>query len=77
AIQVHDIGLQMVRNEAGDLGFRVHVGGGLGRTPMVGPVIRDFLPELDLLTYLEAVLRVYNRYGRRDNKFKARIKILV
>ena len=77
AIQVHDIGLQMVRNDAGELGFRVHVGGGLGRTPMVGPVIRNFLPELDLLTYLEAVLRVYNRYGRRDNKFKARIKILV
>lgn len=77
AIQVHDIGLQMVRNDQGELGFRVHVGGGLGRTPMVGPVIRDFLPELDLLTYLEAVLRVYNRYGRRDNKFKARIKILV
>ena len=77
AIQVHDIGLQMVRNSAGELGFRVHVGGGLGRTPMVGPVIREFLPELDLLTYLEAVLRVYNRYGRRDNKFKARIKILV
>ena len=77
AIQVHDIGLQMVRNDAGDLGFRVHVGGGLGRTPMVGPVIRDFIPELDLLTYLEAILRVYNRYGRRDNKYKARIKILV
>ncbi len=77
AIQVHDIGLQMVRNDAGELGFRVHVGGGLGRTPMVGPVIRDFLPELDLLTYLEAILRVYNRYGRRDNKYKARIKILV
>ena len=77
AIQVHDIGLQLVRNDDGELGFRVHVGGGLGRTPMVGPVIRDFLPELDLLTYLEAVLRVYNRYGRRDNKFKARIKILV
>jgi sulfite reductase (NADPH) hemoprotein beta-component len=77
AIRVHDIGLQMVRNDAGELGFRVHVGGGLGRTPMVGPVIREFLPELDLLTYMEAVLRVYNRYGRRDNKFKARIKILV
>ncbi|MFL1405207.1 nitrite/sulfite reductase [Marinobacter sp. M1N3S26] len=77
AIQVHDIGLQMVRNDAGELGFRVHVGGGLGRTPMVGPAIRDFLPELDLLTYLEAILRVYNRYGRRDNKYKARIKILV
>ncbi len=77
AIQVHDIGLQMVRNDQGELGFRVHVGGGLGRTPMVGPVIREFLPELDLLTYLEAILRVYNRYGRRDNKYKARIKILV
>ncbi|MDX1754988.1 MAG: nitrite/sulfite reductase [Marinobacter sp.] len=77
AIQVHDIGLQIVKNAAGELGFRVHVGGGLGRTPMVGPVIREFLPEHDLLTYLEAVLRVYNRYGRRDNKYKARIKILV
>ncbi|MDI9245470.1 nitrite/sulfite reductase [Marinobacter sp. CHS3-4] len=77
AIQVHDIGLQLVRDNNGELGFRVHVGGGLGRTPMVGPVIREFLPEKDLLTYLEAVLRVYNRYGRRDNKFKARIKILV
>lgn len=77
AIQVHDIGLQIVKNDAGELGFRVHVGGGLGRTPMVGPVIRDFLPEHDILTYLEAVLRVYNRYGRRDNKYKARIKILV
>jgi sulfite reductase (NADPH) hemoprotein beta-component len=77
AIQVHDIGLQLVRNANGEPGFRVHVGGGLGRTPMVGPVIREYLPEKDLLTYLEAVLRVYNRYGRRDNKFKARIKILV
>ena len=77
AVQVHDIGLEMVRNDAGELGYRVYVGGGLGRTPMVGPVIREFLPELDLLTYLEAILRVYNRYGRRDNKFKARIKILV
>ncbi len=77
AVQVHDIGLEMVRNEAGELGYRVYVGGGLGRTPMVGPAIREFLPELDLLTYLEAILRVYNRYGRRDNKFKARIKILV
>ncbi|MDC0661839.1 nitrite/sulfite reductase [Marinobacter sp. SS21] len=77
AIQVHDIGLQIVKNDAGELGFRVHVGGGLGRTPMVGPVIRQFLPEHDLLTYLEAVVRVYNRYGRRDNKYKARIKILV
>ena len=77
AVQVHDIGLEIVRNASGELGFRVYVGGGLGRTPMVGPVIREFLPELDLLTYLEAIVRVYNRYGRRDNKFKARIKILV
>ncbi|MFE8069783.1 nitrite/sulfite reductase [Marinobacteraceae bacterium S3BR75-40.1] len=77
AVQVHDIGLELVRNDEGALGFRVYVGGGLGRTPMVGPVIREYLPELDLLTYLEAIVRVYNRYGRRDNKFKARIKILV
>ena len=74
---VHEIGLEMLYNEHGELGFCVHVGGGLGRTPMVGPVIREFLPEKDLLTYLEAILRVYNRYGRRDNKYKARIKILV
>ena len=77
AVQVHDIGLELLRGEDGNLGFRVYVGGGLGRTPMVGPIIREFLPEQDLLTYLEAILRVYNRYGRRDNKFKARIKILV
>jgi len=77
AVQVHDIGLQIVRNDAGELGFRVLVGGGLGRTPVIGAVIREFLPEQHLLTYLEAILRVYNRYGRRDNKFKARIKILV
>ncbi len=77
AVQVHDIGLETVRNDAGKLGFKVYVGGGLGRTPMVGPMIREYLPELDLLTYLEAILRVYNRYGRRDNKYKARIKILV
>ncbi|PVY78207.1 sulfite reductase (NADPH) hemoprotein beta-component [Tamilnaduibacter salinus] len=77
AVQVHDIGLELHRNDAGELGFRVYVGGGLGRTPMVGPVIREFIPERDVLTYLEAILRVYNRYGRRDNKFKARIKILV
>ncbi|MCP5161902.1 MAG: nitrite/sulfite reductase [Hahellaceae bacterium] len=77
AVQVHDIGLEMVRNENGELGYRVFVGGGLGRTPIVGEVIREFLPELDLLTYLEAIVRVYNRYGRRDNKYKARIKILV
>lgn len=77
AIQVHDIGVQLVRNEAGELGYRILVGGGLGRTPVIGSVIREFLPEKHLLTYLEAILRVYNRYGRRDNKYKARIKILV
>jgi len=77
AVQVHDIGLQLARNEAGEIGFVVFVGGGLGRTPMVGRKVRDFLPEEDLLAYSEAILRVYNRYGRRDNKYKARIKILV
>ncbi|MEJ6656826.1 MAG: nitrite/sulfite reductase [Pseudomonas sp.] len=77
AIGIHDIGLNAVRNEQGELGFQVLVGGGLGRTPMVGAEIREFLPWPHLLTYLEAILRVYNRYGRRDNKFKARIKILV
>jgi sulfite reductase (NADPH) hemoprotein beta-component len=77
AIQVHDIGLQAVRDDAGEIGFRVLVGGGLGRTPIIGAVIRDFIAWPHLLTYLEAILRVYNRYGRRDNKYKARIKILV
>lgn len=77
AVQVHDIGLQLTRNAAGEVGFTVFVGGGLGRTPMIGRKVRDFLPEEDLLAYSEAVLRVYNRYGRRDNKYKARIKILV
>ena len=77
AIEVHDIGLEAVNNEAGELGFRVSVGGGLGRTPIVGSFINEFLPWQHLLTYLDAILRVYNRYGRRDNKFKARIKILV
>ncbi|MFC0710542.1 nitrite/sulfite reductase [Azorhizophilus paspali] len=77
AIEVHDIGLEAVRNGTGELGFRVSVGGGLGRTPIVGTFINEFLPWQHLLTYLDAVLRVYNRYGRRDNKFKARIKILV
>jgi sulfite reductase (NADPH) hemoprotein beta-component len=77
AIQVHDIGYQLVRNDAGEIGFRVFVGGGQGRTPMVGKAVRDFLPEADLLTYTEAIMRVYNLEGRRDNKFKARIKILV
>ena len=77
ATQVHDIGLFIVRNDAGELGFRVLVGGGLGRTPVIGKAIREFLPEHELLTYLDAILRVYNREGRRDNKYKARIKILV
>ncbi|MCC5856877.1 MAG: nitrite/sulfite reductase [Ectothiorhodospiraceae bacterium] len=77
ATQVHDIGLQLVRNEQGELGMQVLVGGGLGRTPIIGEVIRDFLPVRHLLSYLEAILRVYNLLGRRDNKYKARIKILV
>ena len=77
AIQVHDIGYQIVRNETGELGFAVYVGGGQGRTPMVAFKIRDFLPEPDLLAYTDSILRVYNLEGRRDNKFKARIKILV
>ena len=77
ATYVHDIGLHAVKSADGDIGFRVIIGGGLGRTPIVGPVIREFLPWQHLLTYLEAALRVYNRYGRRDNLYKARIKILV
>lgn len=77
AIEVHDIGLEAVRNSDGELGFRVLVGGGLGRTPMLASVINEFMPWPHLLSYLEAILRVYNRFGRRDNKFKARIKILV
>ncbi len=76
-IQAHDIGLQVVRDVAGAVGFRVWVGGGLGRTPMLGHKIRDFLPEADLLAYVDAIVRVYNLEGRRDNKYKARIKILV
>ncbi len=76
-IQAHDIGLQVVRDEAGALGFTVYVGGGLGRTPFIGRKVRDFLPERDLLGYVEAILRVYNLEGRRDNKYKARIKILM
>ena len=77
AIQVHDIGLQLKRLAGGGLGFAVYVGGGQGRTPIIAKLIRDELPEADLLSYLEAVLRVYNLQGRRDNKYKARIKILV
>ena len=74
---VHDIGLHAVKNSENEVGFRVIVGGGLGRTPIVGHVIREFLPWPHLLTYLDAILRVYNRHGRRDNLNKARIKILV
>ena len=77
AIQVHDIGYQLVKNDKGDTGFAVFVGGGLGRTPMVGHKIRDFLAPQDLLAYTQAIVRVYNLEGRRDNKYKARIKILV
>ncbi len=77
AILVHDIGVQAVWGPDGEPGFRVAVGGGQGRTPMIGHVIREFLPAAELLNYLDAILRVYNRHGRRDNKFKARIKILV
>ncbi|RWB28616.1 MAG: nitrite/sulfite reductase [Mesorhizobium sp.] len=77
AIQTHDIGLHLKKNAAGELGFAVYVGGGQGRTPMIAKKIRDFLPEADLLSYCTAILRVYNLYGRRDNKYKARIKILV
>ena len=79
AVRVHDIGIRMVPNPAGEgpNGFEILVGGGLGRTPRIADVIREFLPREDLLSYLEATLRVYNRYGRRDNKYKARIKILV
>ncbi|WP_135446870.1 nitrite/sulfite reductase [Tabrizicola caldifontis] len=75
--KAHDIGLRMVRNAAGEPGFEVIVGGGLGRTPMIGVTVRDFLPEADLLPYVEAILSVYNALGRRDNKYKARIKITV
>ncbi|KUO56223.1 MAG: sulfite reductase [Sphingomonadales bacterium BRH_c42] len=77
AMKLHDIGIQIVRNHAGELGASFYVGGGMGRTPMIAPCIRDFVPLDQLITYAEACLRVYNRYGRRDNKFKARIKILV
>ncbi|UOK72651.1 nitrite/sulfite reductase [Ancylobacter polymorphus] len=77
AIKVHDVGLRLHRNDAGELGFEVLVGGGLGRTPFVGKSIRDFLPARELLSYIEAIMRVYNQYGRRDNIYKARIKILV
>lgn len=77
AIAWHDIGLQLLKNEAGEIGFKVLVGGGMGRTPITGQVIREFLPWNQILVYIEAIVRVYNRYGRRDNMYKARIKILV
>jgi sulfite reductase (NADPH) hemoprotein beta-component len=77
AVHIHDIGLYLVKNDAGEVGFQVLIGGGLGRTPIMGKVLREFLPKHDLLSYLEAALRIYNEYGRRDNIYKARIKILV
>jgi len=77
AINLHDIGVDIVHNDIGETGFRILVGGGLGRTPVIGTEIIDFLPRQHLITYLEAILRVYNQHGRRDNKYKARIKILV
>ena len=77
AMKLHDIGIRIVKNAAGELGAAFYVGGGMGRTPMIAPLIRDFVPLNQLITYSEACLRVYNRYGRRDNKYKARIKILV
>ena len=77
AIAFHDIGIRIKRNGAGEVGFEVLVGGGMGRTPMLGKVCRDFLPKAELLGYLEAIMRVYNMHGRRDNKYKARIKILL
>ncbi len=77
ATQLHDIGLHLVKNNEGEIGFRVLVGGGLGRTPIIGQVIKPYLEKKHLLSYLEAILRIYNLFGRRDNKYKARIKILV
>ena len=77
AMRLHDIGVKIVKNDAGELGAAFYVGGGMGRTPMIAPLIRDFVPLDQFITYSEACLRVYNRYGRRDNKYKARIKILV
>src|ERR1700731_4299517 len=77
AVRIHDIGLHMQRNGAGETGFEVMVGGGLGRTPFLGKTIKPFLPKRDLLSYVEAIMRTYNQYGRRDNIYKARIKILV
>lgn len=77
AMRLHDIGIELVKNDAGVLGAKFFVGGGMGRTPMIAPLIREFVPAEELISYAEACLRVYNRYGRRDNKYKARIKILI
>ena len=77
AMRLHDIGIRIVRNDAGEIGCAFYVGGGMGRTPIIAPLVKDFVPLDELITYSEACLRVYNRYGRRDNKYKARIKILV
>ena len=77
AASVHDIGIDLVRTASGEIAFDIKVGGGLGRTPVVGVLIREALPEVHLLSYVEAILRTYNRWGRRDNKYKARVKILV
>jgi sulfite reductase (NADPH) hemoprotein beta-component len=77
AIAWHDIGLQLKKNPSGEVGFEVHVGGGMGRTPIIGTVVREFLPWKQILVFIEAIVRVYNRYGRRDNLYKSRIKILV
>ncbi|WP_439469282.1 nitrite/sulfite reductase [Blastomonas fulva] len=77
AMRLHDIGIELVKNADGVLGAKFFVGGGMGRTPMIAPCIREFVPAEELISYSEACLRVYNRYGRRDNKYKARIKILV
>ena len=77
AVKVHDIGLRLHKNDKGEIGWEVMVGGGQGRTPMIAVTVRDFLPENELMPYLEAIMRVYNLHGRRDNKYKARIKILV
>src|SRR5207302_10306972 len=77
AIKIHDIGLRLYRNAEGETGFEVLVGGGLGRTPFIAKTIKPFVSRRDILSYVEAILRVYNQYGRRDNIYKARIKILV
>ncbi|MBL8572416.1 MAG: nitrite/sulfite reductase [Hyphomicrobiaceae bacterium] len=77
AVAAHDIGIRVVRNDAGEVGYRIYVGGGLGRTPMLARLVREFLPKDDLIAYLEAIMRVYNLFGRRDNKYKARVKILM